>query len=38
VQRLERELKKASERLDFERAAELRDRLRFLKQNRVFAT
>jgi excinuclease ABC subunit B len=34
---LEREMKRAAEKLDFERAAEIRDRLRFLKQNHVLA-
>ena len=37
VQKIEREMKKASEKLEFERAAELRDRLRYLKQNRVLS-
>ena len=38
VMKIEREMRKAAERLEFERAAELRDRLRHLKQNRVLAT
>jgi excinuclease ABC subunit B len=37
ISKLDREMQKAAEKLDFERAAELRDRLRYLKQNRVLA-
>jgi excinuclease ABC subunit B len=36
ISRLQKEMKEAAKNLDFERAAELRDRIRELKEMRIF--
>jgi excinuclease ABC subunit B len=37
IMRLEKQMSRAARKLDFERAAQLRDRIRFLKQQEIFS-